>query len=466
MRLTRRTKLAIVALLVAAAVLVSLLARREAGLVHKIVLRPSQFKEEGLVLDVNAGELKCLEEALSLNAPCIGLPLIERSRTHGGLWTALTEPEYTYSAHLDVGNLDLEFAPADKKGNPLRDYWADKTCAKWPNVPQRRTSFYRWTVEWDKIGYPILFRTCDGATGVLKVVKIDRQRVRLRYRILEWAEPCAPRKQSTPQKRFIASLPNGVGVELVAIACHPSAASTWWKPDGSPIKRAPYFNKRAKLFCSDDMAAYEIAYRYVSPVGALWPGAPVASIPRALAWARLDPRDEFGNEGFSVGAGAFSVKKDDPCVTIRIGIVTGEPQTLLVTKGGAETHRLADKSISISPPRAGSNGQFVVDVNLSKAWGDDYSIRLAAVDCNDEIHYLAKGHEFAAAADPRLLMQQWHPFFSDQLRGSEVKEFHFDVRPYQWAIFRNVSLRPGEDHGLEIDVEPARAEDANTAPTS
>jgi len=48
--------------------------------------------------------------------------------------------------------------------------------------------------------------------------------------------------QGEPEK-FAATLPNGVKVELIGVSFHSAShkgPQTWWKPDGSDLKREPY----------------------------------------------------------------------------------------------------------------------------------------------------------------------------------------------------------------------------------
>ena len=95
--------------------------------------------------------------------------------------------------------------------------------------------------------------------------------------------------------------------------------------------------------------------------------------------------------------------------------------------------------VSFSQP-AEKGGCAVVNVTHTvKEW----EARLIAVDKDGEEH-LATGNPSGNSA----FKQQTATF--SQLPLTEVKEFKFQVRPYRWVEFRNVSLEPGRRTQVEI----------------
>ncbi|MBW8039910.1 MAG: M56 family metallopeptidase [Planctomycetes bacterium] len=76
---------------------------------------------------------------------------------------------------------------------------------------------------------------------------------------------------------FMATLPNGVTVELVGICGHPSEGKKWWRPDGSLLEEKPYGTiKGDRVFADADERAYEFVVRLAGPtdVGVKWEAAP------------------------------------------------------------------------------------------------------------------------------------------------------------------------------------------------
>jgi hypothetical protein len=91
------------------------------------------------------------------------------------------------------------------------------------------------------------------------------------------AEPPGP--TTTPATSFVASsagpwiatLPSGVTVELVAVSRHPIDADGWWKPDGSPMTDPPpaglLTEKQYSPGPDDSHKLYKFFLRYHTPDG-------------------------------------------------------------------------------------------------------------------------------------------------------------------------------------------------------
>ena len=56
-------------------------------------------------------------------------------------------------------------------------------------------------------------------------------------------------------------LPNGVTVELLGVAEHPSKNRSWWQPDGSPLAERPYDRLGAAVVVNKKEMAREFAVR-------------------------------------------------------------------------------------------------------------------------------------------------------------------------------------------------------------
>jgi hypothetical protein len=73
----------------------------------------------------------------------------------------------------------------------------------------------------------------------------------------------------------------------------------------------------------------------------------------------------------------------------------------------------------------------------------EWEARVIAVDKDGQEHPSAGG-----SLGGNTFQQTTAKF--DQLPLSEVQEFQFQVRPYSWVEFRNVSLEPGRRTQVEI----------------
>ncbi len=58
-----------------------------------------------------------------------------------------------------------------------------------------------------------------------------------------------------PPVRSVATLPNGVTVELVGVSFHPSAENSWWQADGSPLEKRPYEKSDGSVYKDDPKQA-------------------------------------------------------------------------------------------------------------------------------------------------------------------------------------------------------------------
>ncbi|MHC4647670.1 MAG: hypothetical protein ACYTBJ_19565, partial [Planctomycetota bacterium] len=239
----KKTKLGILGLIVIAAALGSLygLFKGERG--HAQVLTARQSLNRKLVFNIKTGQLVNRNEAYAAGAPWISWRHVEH-KWRGGRSSWLGRRDYDYVVSLSVANMDMEFAPTKDDGSLLRDYWNDSDDGSWPEVPERKTSFYVWTVGPDKFNHPILFRTFDGTTGMLKIVRVERpNEIYIRYKYVNSTTP-ALGATSEMDRRFAVTLPSGGKIEVVGISRCPSAGQAWWKPNGQILERAPYINKR------------------------------------------------------------------------------------------------------------------------------------------------------------------------------------------------------------------------------
>ena len=91
------------------------------------------------------------------------------------------------------------------------------------------------------------------------------------------------------------------------------------------------------------------------------------------------------------------------------------------------------------PVEIGAETHLTASHNMVKGW----ETRIAAVDLKGGRHLGRRSHGAAAA-----LARTTARF--DKLPLAQIKEFQFQVRPYRWAEFRNVSLQAGHRTNVEV----------------
>ncbi len=449
MRIGGRTKVIILG--VAGAVillLVCLALLPERRATYAAVLTPDRRIDRPSVLNIETGEMVPIETAIVNRVPYVGVTGIRKQETRGDLWTALTSPEYTYGVYLRVSGVDLEFAPADASGRPLHDYWADKDGRKWPALPPRRTSSYAWTIEPKDQDRRILFRTFDGTTGVLRINAVDDSNAQLRCRIVAKA-PAGAAPARGADASNVGRWPEGAAVEIVGISRHPLATGGWWMPDGSTLARAPCLVGGKTLADQNDMIAYQVAYRFLRLDREFMHGMQ-ARAPESPVTTYIFSMDEFGNPSEDCGVRAFLCSEKAETVVLEFGVATGEWQTILATRDGGEVVQDDSHIVRISSPEQ-VRSDVVVTLTFSRAWTNDYAWRLVAVGPDGgprEVRMVSRGGDQTESSP----LEQYR--FAGEGRLPDIKEFRFNVCPYRWLQFKNVSLRPGRDFDVQI-VPPA-----------
>ena len=231
------------------------------------------------------------------------------------------------------------------------------------------------------------------------------------------------------ESQFIATLPNGVTVELFGICEHPSTGKQWWRPDGSKLSQRPFEKLYQRSYAKREL--YELALKVGSPEN------------RKLSI-------------ISKGGGVFNLYPDK----IWGGYVHSEGKKMLnhsigIAQGPWKTIMEAD------PMHTQSFG----DIAFGRAFESDYELigaavgvtathtvekekvdyRIIAVDRKSNIHTSLR------TGIGNSLWTQTTVHFKD-LQIDEIKEFQFQTRPYQWIEFKNVSLKPNFKTDVQVEV--------------
>jgi hypothetical protein len=79
---------------------------------------------------------------------------------------------------------------------------------------------------------------------------------------LQLAQSVPAQQTGQSQEKFVGVFSNGVKVEFVGLALHPSAKSDWWRPDGTPLEERPYDKINASMEPSPGDQAFEACWRW------------------------------------------------------------------------------------------------------------------------------------------------------------------------------------------------------------
>jgi len=231
-----------------------------------------------------------------------------------------------------------------------------------------------------------------------------------------------PEERKDPWRKRLA---NGVTVELAGVALHPSEPGKWWRPDGPPLHGAPYDKLGGQIVPSAGKKAREFAFRLRD--------VPAAS----YGW-----RCQFRPAGNMVAGGVekggrplpevFGVlvllPNEDRTCTARFGVAAGPWKTLASGLGG-ETIDMEKLSIIFGTPRQVKD-HTAISVTHNEFQRD---VRLVLIDKDGKEHTptFTQGQlgEGIAQIDAKF-----------GVPVDRVREFRFQVRPFEWAEFPNVRL--------------------------
>jgi len=231
------------------------------------------------------------------------------------------------------------------------------------------------------------------------------------------------------------ALPDGAVVELVGISPAPSGPGTWWRPDGSPLPEAPYAKNFISAIAAKGKQEREIAVRFAPPAGAELP---------SITW-QVEPSSGFGTGSPSDSAGrhlrglesiSATLPADRATCTVRFGVASGPWKTEIAHDDRHSSGtKLRDGQISFGKARE-------VGGKATLCFAEDFhgtDVRVVAIDRAGKAH----GAAFASMIHGPFRFHE----VEFKLAAGEIKEYHFQTRPYQWAEFRDVPLRPARVDG-------------------
>ena len=246
--------------------------------------------------------------------------------------------------------------------------------------------------------------------------------------------------------RFIGHLTQGT-VELLGVTNYPpTAESEWWKPDGSPVELGTYLPRAPHNPPLPRKKSMAMLIRLKDlPADASWPAWRIS--PSVGFWEGNAVVDERGEtiEGYKMFCPDF--EKTAETADFRVGIDTGPWETVITQKpdslgassfsrDGGKWDVVFQKAIEDQPV-----GTFKVTFTKTDSYGV-WKTRLVAVadDGDEEATLIGYRGENGTAR-----------FHHTEL--SSVKEFRFQVRPFDWVEFKYISLSPE----LKTEVEVVSA---------
>ena len=265
--------------------------------------------------------------------------------------------------------------------------------------------------------------------------------------------------QAAAPTSWTQTLPGGATVELVGIADvppyqegrwrkdDPPPRRGWWQPSGTPLAHAPVdSDKQMAPVGTKDMAAWRQFAVRVSPP----PGAAASSLDTTFdlsqtngltgnSWQQASRGGRDLPDVWLVGA-SFSDLQKPP--VIRCGVAAGAWETLDSNSISALYGQSVDllyqhTHVALIFSRTSEIDKNVV-VTVTNTLPDTLATwRVLAVDTAGKIYTSSGGSRMGGNG-----VQQETCMFAG-LPPKRIQAFLFQVRPYEWAEFRGIALKPG-----------------------
>ncbi|MEN6405386.1 MAG: Ig-like domain-containing protein, partial [Thermoguttaceae bacterium] len=222
----------------------------------------------------------------------------------------------------------------------------------------------------------------------------------------------------------------------------------WWRPDGSPLEQRPY-KAMAGRVSGKNTVPREFAVRLTDlpqePVGVRWQSEPSGSSAGC---------DELQNGPNNLRALAVTMPQDARTALIRIGVAAGPWHTLLEGDSGAATGSVGGGGVVFSDAYE-KGGGVIISASHNIA---DQEVRLVAITKDGREH--RSGDSIARSAANVIQLTATFP----KIQRKDIQAFRLQTRPYEWAEFHKVSLRPiGESRRSGTPVPDTSGEPTETA---
>lgn len=256
-----------------------------------------------------------------------------------------------------------------------------------------------------------------------------------------------------PVREWKVTLPVGVIVELIGVSYHPSEGELWWRPDGSLLDEAPYDRLSTAIAASENGQTREFAVRLenipADGCGFRYKIAPSHGTGSATPYKGHQPARELR-------AVVASIPGDLATASVRVGIAAGPWEETVATSRGNSATAIGLRSGGVTfsvAHEVGNQTRITVSDTLL-----EFDHRVVAVDVNQKTHSSPDTDWVSAGA-----MRQTTASF-DNLAPSDIEEFRFQTRPYEWVEFENVSLSPSKRTDVEVITTAAVTADDPVPP--
>lgn len=251
----------------------------------------------------------------------------------------------------------------------------------------------------------------------------------------------------------IATLPNGVTVELLGICEYPTTGKRWWRPDGSLVTsdgfgdfnfNDPYYipenNEYTRVF------AVKLGGKDFDEVKLSWN---INSL-RSSFYPDYEDENTKKLKPVQIIIAKFSKDVQFEDLTIRLAVGSWKP----VASGGdgrttsSTNDSITDRSV-IFHEAVNKDGN--LKLSATHLLGSDYDCRIVVYDNQGKLHEPLKRSN--SGSEMRLCEG-----YFDNISPDQIKYIGLQARPYEWTTFKEVSLRPGVKTDVQIVADLVQTE--------
>jgi len=256
----------------------------------------------------------------------------------------------------------------------------------------------------------------------------------------------------TSSSEFITTLPNGVIVELIGLCEHPIEGTQWWRPDGGILASdyVPSDHLGIKVKPDETEQARELALRFSGPdvehMSFTWKiDNAASSLSSSLPFYMSEKREKLKPQRNIV----FRLPRNIETLDFSAGIAVGEWKRVAFG-GDGRTESYTNDSLTDSSVIFHEAIKIKDTVRLSATHllGGDYDCRIMVVDKDDRLHEPARNSNSSNSGSDMRLCTSIFDVSQDQ-----IKYILLQTRPFQWAHFKNVSLRPNFNTDVQVEAE-------------
>lgn len=265
------------------------------------------------------------------------------------------------------------------------------------------------------------------------------------------------REREVTKAPFIASLPNGGSIELIAIQNASTTNKCWWQPDGAPSIYGADIEPESNGGAGSAVIA--LARIHFPKTFQVWPlskgstNPPATDLENGIAFAmqhghRIISEGGLPNSVFGVMAFEQAPLVDGQA-SLFVPVAVADWTTIVVQHPGWQSRFLSgvsDRGWSFSDTPSG--GVSVKITHLNERINTEY--RLVAVDLDGTQYVPSKYQKTQVATESTCTLEASFEPENDfgaikrQLSLDAVQEVRLEGRPYEAIEFRNVSLQPGQ----------------------